>query len=186
VPDKSNWQAVKGVRAGLRSVSSDGIFCRYDRQDKPPRFLQTWLAATLHLLQPAHPSHPRCTLASVCPRRTLADNMVVGVSSGFEKRMEMVGTGYRASTSGKELTLNVGYSKPRILAIPDGLSVKVGLGRRIWGQCCACCAVCVVLGRAGHSRIAVDGVCVWVVCVGPWGAVAEAGVGAVLWCGMDV
>lgn len=59
------------------------------------------------------------------PCRTLADNMVVGVSSGFEKRMEMVGTGYRASTSGKELTLNVGYSKPRVLAIPEGLTVKV-------------------------------------------------------------
>jgi len=57
--------------------------------------------------------------------RTLADNMVVGVSAGFEKRMEMVGTGYRASTSGKELTLNVGYSKPRVLAIPDGVTVKV-------------------------------------------------------------
>ncbi len=52
--------------------------------------------------------------------------MVVGVSAGFEKKMEMVGTGYRASTSGKELTLNVGYSKPRILAIPEGVTVKVG------------------------------------------------------------
>lgn len=57
--------------------------------------------------------------------RTLTSNMVVGVSSGFEKRMEMVGTGYRAAASGKELTLNVGYSKPRVLAIPEGLSVKV-------------------------------------------------------------
>lgn len=51
--------------------------------------------------------------------------MVNGVSTGFEKRMEMVGTGYRAAASGKELTLNVGYSKPRVLAIPDGISVKV-------------------------------------------------------------
>jgi large subunit ribosomal protein L6 len=51
--------------------------------------------------------------------------MVVGVSTGFEKRMEMVGTGYRASVAGKELTLNVGYSKPRVLAIPDGITVKV-------------------------------------------------------------
>jgi len=51
--------------------------------------------------------------------------MVVGVSAGFEKRMEMVGTGYRASTSGKELTLNVGYSKPRVLAVPEGVTVKV-------------------------------------------------------------
>lgn len=57
--------------------------------------------------------------------RTLANNMVVGVSAGFEKRMEMVGTGYRASVAGKELTLNVGYSKPRVLAIPEGITVKV-------------------------------------------------------------
>jgi large subunit ribosomal protein L6 len=51
--------------------------------------------------------------------------MVVGVSSGFEKRMQMVGTGYRASATPQELTLNVGYSKPRVLAIPEGISVKV-------------------------------------------------------------
>ena len=58
--------------------------------------------------------------------------MVVGVSAGFEKKMEMVGTGYRASTSGKELTLNVGYSKPRILAIPEGVQVKVGDELGVW------------------------------------------------------
>jgi large subunit ribosomal protein L6 len=51
--------------------------------------------------------------------------MVTGVSTGFTKYMEMVGTGYRASVSGKELTLNVGYNKPRVLAIPDGVTVKV-------------------------------------------------------------
>lgn len=53
------------------------------------------------------------------------NNIVVGVSTGFEKRMEMVGTGYRASVAGKELTLNVGYSKPRVLTIPEGLKVTV-------------------------------------------------------------
>lgn len=57
--------------------------------------------------------------------RTLVNNIVVGVSTGFEKRMEMVGTGYRASVAGKELTLNVGYSKPRVLTIPEGLKVTV-------------------------------------------------------------
>lgn len=51
--------------------------------------------------------------------------MVVGVSAGFEKRMEMVGTGYRASTANNQLTLNVGYSKPRVLDIPEGITVKV-------------------------------------------------------------
>jgi len=50
---------------------------------------------------------------------------VVGVATGFTKKMDMVGTGYRASVAGKELTLNVGYSKPRILPIPEGLKVAV-------------------------------------------------------------
>lgn len=39
--------------------------------------------------------------------------------------MELVGTGYRASVAGSELTLNLGYSKPRILAVPAGLKVAV-------------------------------------------------------------
>ena len=51
--------------------------------------------------------------------------MVVGVSTGFEKKLELVGTGYRAAVAGKDLTLNVGYSKPRILPIPEGLKVTV-------------------------------------------------------------
>lgn len=54
--------------------------------------------------------------------------MVVGVSTGFNKVMELIGTGYRASVAGKELTLNVGYSKPRVLAIPEGLKVTVRAG----------------------------------------------------------
>jgi large subunit ribosomal protein L6 len=51
--------------------------------------------------------------------------MVTGVTDGFQKKMEMVGTGYRASISGQELTLNVGYSKPRVLAVPAGIKVQV-------------------------------------------------------------
>lgn len=57
--------------------------------------------------------------------RTLASNMIVGVSAGFTKVMEMVGTGYRSSVAGQDLTLNVGYSNPRVLAIPEGVTVKV-------------------------------------------------------------
>lgn len=51
--------------------------------------------------------------------------MVTGVSEGFTKKMELVGTGFRASVTGKELTLNVGYCLPRILPIPEGVTVKV-------------------------------------------------------------
>jgi hypothetical protein len=47
---------------------------------------------------------------------------------GFTITLELVGTGYRASTTDKELTLNVGYSNPRVLAIPQGISCKVRNG----------------------------------------------------------
>jgi large subunit ribosomal protein L6 len=56
--------------------------------------------------------------------------MVVGVSDGFTKILVMVGTGYRSSVAGSELTLNVGYSNPRVLAIPEGVKVTVG------SRCC--------------------------------------------------
>lgn len=57
--------------------------------------------------------------------RTLTDNMVVGVSKGFEKRLQMVGVGYRAVLEGNNLVLNLGFSHPVRMAIPDGLKVKV-------------------------------------------------------------
>lgn len=66
----------------------------------------------------------------LCLQRTLAFNMVEGVSNGFSKTLEMVGTGFRASVAGEELTLNVGYCKPRVVAIPEGITVKVRVRTR--------------------------------------------------------
>ncbi|KAI3452219.1 hypothetical protein Pfo_008884 [Paulownia fortunei] len=63
--------------------------------------------------------------------RTLTDNMVVGVSKGFEKRLQLVGTGYRATVEGKDIVLNLGFSHPVRMAIPDGLQVKVEENTRI-------------------------------------------------------
>jgi large subunit ribosomal protein L6 len=57
--------------------------------------------------------------------RTLVANMVDGVSKGFEKRLEIIGVGYRAQAQGKKLTLNVGYSKPVEMEMPEGISVAV-------------------------------------------------------------
>ncbi|CDY41816.1 BnaC02g12270D [Brassica napus] len=57
--------------------------------------------------------------------RTLTDNMVVGVSKGFEKTLELKGVGYRAMVQGKELVLNLGFSHPVKIEIPDSLKVKV-------------------------------------------------------------
>ena len=53
--------------------------------------------------------------------RTLINNMVVGVTAGYEKKLEVNGVGYRASKSGKTLTLNLGYSHPVEMTDPDGI-----------------------------------------------------------------
>ena len=53
--------------------------------------------------------------------RALVHNMVVGVTDGFSKTLEMVGTGYRASVEGKKLTINIGFSHPVVLEAPEGI-----------------------------------------------------------------
>ena len=53
--------------------------------------------------------------------RTLINNMVVVVTAGYEKKLEVNGVGYRASKSGKTLTLNLGYSHPVEMTDPDGI-----------------------------------------------------------------
>ncbi|KAL1330618.1 hypothetical protein AAHE18_12G122400 [Arachis hypogaea] len=63
--------------------------------------------------------------------RTLTDNLVVGVSKGFEKKLQLVGVGYRAMVEGKEIVLNLGFSHPVKMTIPDGLKVKVEENTRI-------------------------------------------------------
>ncbi|AFZ48132.1 50S ribosomal protein L6 [Cyanobacterium stanieri LEGE 03274] len=57
--------------------------------------------------------------------RTLVANMIDGVSQGFEKKLEIQGVGYRAQAQGSKLTLNVGYSKPVEMQMPEGISVAV-------------------------------------------------------------
>ncbi|MBO9997862.1 MAG: 50S ribosomal protein L6 [Cyanobacteria bacterium SID2] len=57
--------------------------------------------------------------------RTLLFNMVEGVSRGFERRLEIQGVGYRAQVKGKNLVLNVGYSKPVEIQPPDGIELAV-------------------------------------------------------------
>eukprot|EP00244_Chara_vulgaris_P012266 TRINITY_DN636_c0_g1_i1.p1 TRINITY_DN636_c0_g1~~TRINITY_DN636_c0_g1_i1.p1 ORF type:complete len:292 (-),score=62.19 TRINITY_DN636_c0_g1_i1:524-1399(-) len=57
--------------------------------------------------------------------RTLTDNMFVGVSKGFEKKLEMNGVGYRAAVNGNVLQMSLGYSHPVLMDIPEGLKVKM-------------------------------------------------------------
>lgn len=61
--------------------------------------------------------------------RTLIDNMVLGVTQGFSKTLEITGVGYRAQLSGKGLTLSLGFSHPVAVEPPAGISFAVQEGR---------------------------------------------------------
>jgi large subunit ribosomal protein L6 len=56
--------------------------------------------------------------------RSLVDNLVMGVSSGFSKTLEITGVGYRAALKGKELQLQLGYSHDVLYPVPDGIQIQ--------------------------------------------------------------
>jgi large subunit ribosomal protein L6 len=73
-------------------------------------------------------------------------NMVTGIGKGFEKKLELVGVGYRAAVQGKKLNLTLGFSHPVEYAIPNGISIETpsqneiiikGSDRRLVGQVAA-------------------------------------------------
>ena len=74
--------------------------------------------------------------------RSLLHNMVVGVTDGFEKKLEVNGVGYRAAKSGNKLTLSLGYSHPVEMIDPEGVTSEVqgnvivikGIDKEIVGQ----------------------------------------------------
>ena len=57
--------------------------------------------------------------------RALLNNMVIGVSEGYKKDLEMVGVGYRVSMKGKAIELLVGFSHPVLIEAPDGITFEV-------------------------------------------------------------
>ena len=78
--------------------------------------------------------------------RTLVNNMVVGVTDGYRKGLEITGVGYRAAKSGEKLTLNLGYSHPIEIDPPSGISFEienptrlavVGIDKELVGQIAA-------------------------------------------------
>jgi large subunit ribosomal protein L6 len=78
--------------------------------------------------------------------RTLVNNMVVGVTDGYRKGLEITGVGYRASKNGEKLQLNLGYSHPIEIDPPQGISFEVenptrlavvGIDKELVGQIAA-------------------------------------------------
>lgn len=57
--------------------------------------------------------------------RTLIQNMVIGVTEGYSKQLEIVGTGYRAQKQGNKLNLSLGFSHPLVLEDPEGITTEV-------------------------------------------------------------
>jgi len=63
--------------------------------------------------------------------RALINNMVTGVTDGFERKLELVGVGYRAQAQGKNLNLTLGFSHPVVYEIPAGIEVEIPSQREI-------------------------------------------------------
>ncbi|MBI3560376.1 MAG: 50S ribosomal protein L6 [Gammaproteobacteria bacterium] len=78
--------------------------------------------------------------------RALMRNMLQGVNKGYEKKLELVGVGYRAQAQGKKLNLTLGFSHPINYAVPEGISIETpsqteivikGMSKHIVGQVAA-------------------------------------------------
>lgn len=78
--------------------------------------------------------------------RSLVSNMVVGVSEGFEKKLELVGVGYRAQARGRQLSMQLGLSHPVDYSLPEGIEVQTasqteivvrGIDKQLVGQVAA-------------------------------------------------
>jgi len=63
-------------------------------------------------------------VASAGATRALLANMVAGVTKGFERKLELVGVGYRAAVQGKNLNLTLGFSHPVSYPVPEGISIE--------------------------------------------------------------
>src|SRR3990170_3684159 len=78
--------------------------------------------------------------------RTLINNMIIGVTQGFQKSLDIVGVGYRAALQGKTLTLQIGYSHPINYKAPEGIDFQIsqkniiavsGIDKQLVGQVAA-------------------------------------------------
>ena len=82
------------------------------------------LAQEEGVLQVAPRSGSRFATAVAGTTRALLANMVQGVTEGFERKLELVGVGYRAQAQGSKLNLTLGFSHPVVYEVPEGVSVE--------------------------------------------------------------
>jgi len=106
--DESNLVVVKGPKGTLS-------------QDVNPAIRLSQEGGVLSL-ERANDSKPQKSMHGLY--RSLVHNMVVGVTEGYSKTLELVGTGYRAAVEGDTLTLNVGYSHPVVFTAPKDVTFE--------------------------------------------------------------
>ncbi|WP_049407665.1 50S ribosomal protein L6 [Staphylococcus pettenkoferi] len=105
----NNTVTVKGPKGELSKTLSERM--TYKQEDN-----------ALEVIRPTDSQEDRTVHGTT---RALINNMVLGVSQGFSKSLELVGVGYRAQMQGKNLVLNVGYSHPVEIKAEDGISFSV-------------------------------------------------------------
>lgn len=66
--------------------------------------------------------------------RAILSNMVKGVSEGFERKLELVGVGYRAAMQGKDLSLSLGFSHPVVFVAPEGITLSTPTQTGSWSR----------------------------------------------------
>ncbi len=102
----ANVVKVKGAKGELTLVVADGV--KVEQQEKK--------------LQVAYESQ-QSRMSAGAARAHIA-NMVLGVSKGYERKLELVGVGYRAAAQGKNLNLTLGFSHPIVYAAPEGITIE--------------------------------------------------------------
>ena len=107
--DDSNVVTVKGPKGTLQEKIHKGIEVKVDGPE-------------VHVTRPNDEKEFR-SLHGLS--RTLIHNMVVGVTEGYEKKLEIIGTGYRAEMKGKDLLLHLGYSHDILMTPPEGITFEV-------------------------------------------------------------
>lgn len=106
---KGNFVSVKGLKGALTRVLNDNVLVSIDGK--------------VVLVKPKDNS--REALSQWGTARTLVNNMIVGVSSGFTKSLEFNGVGYKASVAGSVLNLSLGYSHTIDFPLPPGITAKI-------------------------------------------------------------
>jgi len=107
--DAAGQVVVEGPKGSLRMALPEGVTLAQD-------------GGLLSLSRASEQRHHRANHGTA---RALLANMVVGVTAGFTKQLEIRGVGYRAAVKGNQLDLQLGYSHPVLHPIPSGLEVKV-------------------------------------------------------------